>query len=355
MDNQGVSGIVSDYSMVIVLGLGMLLGFIYWIHNTMKKNPNLTFGDIVNAKIVTEKVSIFILGCFLINFSEALMAASIHPVGQVPPNALARIVGHMIIAMAGITSGLSMPDLFRALISPKTKNRGGALFLFILSFVGTFGFPYANLVIISSGLKEMQLMNIFIYSLVPWNNMVDYYSSVGLPATFAPLEHMSYVMLTSIIMTIAHYFLVIFDGTHMIYSDKTTLNIKFDQKDGKKDTKDDDKSSKKESYDPIPRLIQRYFNNTVEESVEKHWATKAHSIHDTMNMSDKSRLSSSISSIIYKIKDFDKRSGSMSSKDKSSGKIELRKEIFELFKASTNQGKGFGITLPKIDLDKGND
>jgi len=346
--NSNVTGVVNDHSIIIILGLAVVIGLIYWIHITMKKNPDMTFGDIVNAKIVTERVSIFIITCFIINITEAIMAASITPIGETAPNPLSRIMSHMIIAIAGITSGLSVPDLFRATIAKDSKHRGYAFILFIFAFIGTFGFPYGNLILIAGGLKEYQLLNIYIYGLFPWNDMAAYYASVGLPVNFSPIEHMSYVLVTSTFMTFAHYFLVLFDGIHMIYHNKTVLNIKLENKgkDGKDDKSKD--STKPKDFDPITKLIKRYFNTGDSTSEVTNWITNAHRVHDNMDTGDKARLSSNIAAIVSEMEKLDRDIANLDKEEKSAKKLEFRNKIKSFFRESTKNGKGFGLTLPNV-------
>ena len=352
MDNQDVQGVVSSYSTIIMLGLAMLLGVIWWSRTLLKKNPDLTFGDIVNNLFLREKVSVFIITCFIINFAEALMAASITPSGEVQVNPLARILSHMVIAIAAITCGLMLPTFFADLFAKENKKRLATAFIFMMAVFGTIALPYINVLLIANGLKQTQLLNLYILDLNPMNDMPSYYQSIGLSPMFSPSGAMQYPMITSIYVTFAHYFLVVLDGAFIIYNKKES---KPDAKkpDGNKDTnKDADKD--KDTKDPISKLIKRYSNGSLEADEEKSKITTAHAIHNGLETSAKVRLSSNIAAMMEKVNAFDATSHSLSAEEKKTKKQDLRKAIFKFFAASTKHGEGFGITLPRIDFESGN-
>ena len=348
MDNQDVQGVVTSYSTIIMLGLAMLLGVIWWARTLIKKNPELTFGDIVNNLFLREKVSVFIITCFIINFAEALMAASITPSGEVQVNPLARILSHMVIAIAAITCGLMLPTFFADLFAKESKKRAATLFIFIMAVFGTIALPYINVLLIANGLKQTQLLSLYILDLNPFNDMSSYYQSIGLSPMFSPSGAMQYPMITSIYVTFAHYFLVVLDGAFIIYNKKEDKKEDKDKDKGDKDKdKDKDKNSK-DSKDPITKLVKRYSNGSLAEDVEKSKITAAHSIHNALETGAKARLSSNIAAMVEKIEEFDRTSHKLPADAKKAEKIELRKKIYNLFAASTRNGEGFGLTLPKI-------
>lgn len=347
-----VQGVVNSYSIIIILGLAILLGAIWWGRSLVKKNPDLTFGDVVNAMFYREKVSIFIITLFIINFAEALFAASITPKGEIPVNPLARIVSHMIIAIVAITCGLMLPAIFKQVFAKENKRRGAAISILILAIFGTFALPYMNLTLIASGLKQIPIVTLYMYSLNPFNSMPAYYTSIGLAPSFSPLQALEYPMVVTIFMTFSHYFVVLLDGMFIIYHERE--KIKDSDKDSDKDKdKDKDKNKNKNNrrdVDPITKLIDRYSNGSLSKEVEKQWVDKCHDVHDKLNGNDKSSLSSNIVSYINEIEEFESKAGSMSKEDRADKKKEIRLKIFEFVKTSPKYGKGFGLTLPRIDM-----
>lgn len=346
MGNMNVQGVVNSYSIIIILGLAILLGAIWWGKSLVKKNPDVTFGDIVNAMFYREKVTIFLITLGCINFAEALFAASITPKGEIPVNPLARIVSHMIIAIVAITCGLMLPTIFKQVFAKENKRRGAAISILVLAVFGTFALPYMNLILIASGLKQIPIINLYMYSLNPFNSMPAYYKSIGLSPVFSPLQALEYPMVVTVFMTFSHYFVVLLDGMFIIY------NEKIDKKEGNKEgNKDKDKQdNKRGTTDPISKLIQRYFNGTVNKDVEKHWIDKCHDIHDKLSDSHKSNLSSEIISYVSDIEKFDIEAKSMDTDERAEAKKALRIKIMEFVKTTPKYGKGFGLTLPKIDM-----
>jgi hypothetical protein len=218
-----------------------------------------------------------------------------------------------------------------------------------MAVFGTIALPYINVLLIANGLKQTQLLNLYILDLNPMNNMPSYYQSIGLSPMFSPSGAMQYPMLTSIYVTFAHYFLVVLDGAFIIYNKKDP-KPKDTKESNTKSTSNDIKPEK----DPIAKLIKRYSNGSLDPEVEKSKITTAHSIHNNLETSSKTRLSSNIAAQMEKINSFDETSQTMSSDEKKKAKLALRKDIYRFFAASTKHGEGFGITLPKIDFEEGN-
>lgn len=349
MDNQDVQTVVNSYSMIIILSLAMVIALIWWASATMKKHPEMTFGDMMNAMLIKQKLSIFIISVILLNISEAIMAASITPLGETPINPLARLLSHSMVALVSILCGLKMPTSFKEIFNSE-KRIAVSVFIFILTVVGTFTLPYINVYLIASGLKQMQLLNLYTLSLNPLNNMPAYYQSIGLPAQFSPLGAMQYPMVVSVAIYYVHVFLVVLDGAYIIHNKPKPKTIEV--KDGKKSDTDKKPESEK-SQDPIRKLINRYSNNNLAQDVVDSKIKQAHAIHDGLNAVNKSKLSSNIASMMNKVEQFDRDSSNLSSDEKKEAKLKLRKEIRDFFAQSTKDGAGFGITLPKAG-DLGN-
>ncbi len=337
---------IFQYGMVILLGLGIIIGLLIWVSKIIKKNPGSTFGDIANAMFMREKLSIFIITCVLINFGEALMAASITPEGEVAVNPLARIISHMIIAIAGISCGLSLPTSFFNLFEKETKYRAWHVIMFIGAVFGTFYLPYVNLMLIANGLKETLLLQLFIMDRFPWNDMVPVFKQLGQKPHFSPWNNMSYPMATSVAVTGVHFFLVVLDGCHIVLKNKVDALKSKDEK--KKEEKGG--SSYKDAGDPITRMFKYLSNGVYNTAEEEKYVRLAHRAHDGMGQQAKSKVSSKNASMIDSINRYDKEFSKYSAKEAEEKKTDLRKSIMDFMQDSISDGKGYGLTLPKIDF-----
>lgn len=352
--NPQVQQFMNGYLGIVILGLMIIIAVIWWIKTLLKNNPNMTIGDLLNVMFMREKLSIFILGAIFLNLVEGFTAASITPIGEAAANPLARILSHTIISIAGITCGLALPSTFFILFE-KPKFWAWHFLIFIGSLFGTFYLPWVNLSLIANGLKQTQVLHLYVMDLFPWNNMQNVYARLRLqgikvPINFNPIDAMPYILAVAVKVTWVHYFLTNLDGAHLILKNKMDAAAKKDNKDDKKNPVDYAKDYVKD--DPIKALIKFYSNGSLTTKEEETYIRLAHQSHDSMETRAKAAVSSKNATYIDMIKSFEKDYKNSSAEDKKKRKIEIREDIRTFFGASKQKGEGYGLTLAKVDMNK---
>lgn len=346
--NDNLQGYVANYSFVMIIGSVLLIALFWFSRKALEKNPNMTFGDVINKIFVREKVSIFLIALGIINLTEGIMAASITPLGEVPVNPLARVLSHLMISIVSIVFGINTSIIAHKIFKPKAEKRALGFALFLGYLLASILLPYANLALIANGLKQTAFLNYFILGLNPFNNMAEYYYSLGLGYAYSPWDNMQYVLAVSITLTGVHYFLTFLDGMHTVYDSKFELGIFIKNKNGEKGTdKEKEKGGTKSPKEPISDLLNFYYYNTTnDKKAITALIDKSHDIHDAMNATNKSLISAAVQNLASKSRTV-LADASSSKADKKANIIGVHTEIEILWKGSIKDGKGFGMTLPK--------
>lgn len=334
------------YVMTMMLGLLMILAIGFWIFSLYKKNPEMTLGEILNKIFLRQKISVFVLTLIFINIAEAIWAASITPVGEIQINPLARIMTHGSVSLVAITCGIYLPSAIRTMLMVKGKEFAQMFVVFIGVFIGAMGLPYLNALLISGGLKETH----HLAKILNGNFTVGF-------------MHMSYAMQATVVALIAHYFFVMLDGIMILVSgDEGTLsavNQGIFSKANKSKASDIDKkitergekataSTALESLvgEGIPFLLTRYKFNTDGELSNK--ISQANKVIDGMPDKAKIALAQRVAKLVNDIKSFDKykKDKNLPLEERKEKNKEFRRNIADLFRASTKGGHGLGMTLP---------
>lgn len=334
-----------SYVITMVLGLLVLIGlgaWFFWIH---KKNPEMTFGEIMNKLILRQKISVFFVTLILINVAEAIWAASITPKGEVPINALARLLTHGTVSLVAIVCGIYVPSGVRSLIKVDKKRIPALSAALIIVLLGALGLPYLNAVLISGGLKETHHLARILHG--------DFTGG---------FIRMSYAMQATVIALISHYFFVLLDGVMIVVSDDEGLKRAVDQgiftassnKKIDEINKNINKKGESEkrnitdilSEEGIPYLLNRYkFNTTVELQAKINQANK---IVDSLKDKEKMALAQRVAKLKSDIEEWDKykKDNDLPEDERKAKNKKFRSSIFDLFRSSTKGGHGFGMTLP---------
>lgn len=328
---QGPAVIEANNGPTMWIGLGFLAITLGWVVWMKYQSPDDTLGDIFGKLLFREKFTIFLGLTFLINIGEGVMAASIHPVGQMPVNELARILTHLSISLVSIVSAMwAARLLFDVFTAPKDEERSKYWLRWCAFGITTFAavfLPYLNLIIISGGLQETHHLQ----ALLRGEGAVAY-------------NNMSYVMQASCGASVAHYLLITIDAIYTLYVDQggdTTLNV---------NERINNRSRKEQQEaldnfeDHVRYLLVRYSykNNKLANKI-----STAKNKYDAMGKTaHKVSLAFKCAELVVQIKKWDsEQAHKLSGDEKKAAKKRFLKKIFELFKASPNGGKGFGMQL----------
>jgi uncharacterized protein YxeA len=364
---------------ILLLGLGTLLAFGVWAWYLVKRE-NKPFGEIFNIMLVHQNESILVGLTLLIFFAEAVLAATVHPPGEIPPPPFARFVSHLAISVAGITANVTLMKQFARIFEPNIDavSRTARVVLTFSLFIMAAGIPIVNCMLISAGLGQDLKFNLFV---MDWNPFVseEYYRAEilrfgGDPTTYRPWAAMSYAMKTTVAMTLIHvnvgfvmglYNLASQDRRQLVFSNPYAKEEKKEAKDDKKKESDEDKRKRREeqqAYDEMPaeeRHREEATNNIVyllrrmrydKEKDVKHLAdlaTKA--LYSIKLPADRVKMAARIAALRTECATFDAKKKSMSEDDKANGAAKLRKKIRNLFESSPSatkfEEKGLGVTL----------
>lgn len=338
---------------IMLMGLAAIAGLGFAWYFIKKKNPDMTSGDLINLLLLREKMTIFVFAMILVNIAEAIFAASIAPVGELPPNPLARMLIHATVAVSGIVCNLYFPSLMVVASEEKDKKRKRDLWLTVLFLLGgSFFFPVMNLTIIAKGLGEVDKL--------AW--MWRIWSPYG---GFAAFKQMSYAMAASVSAMFAHFFLAFLDAwfirisphKSMMDAARKSVGIVVDSnKSGqtKKGSPTDDKINERaekkdeESLKAFPDAIKYalsrygYSGNDLDKKI-KEATTKFDSILDAKK---KSEVATSFSRLVTDISTWDAGpKQTASEEDKLKKNEEFKQRIYTLFAGKQSSGQGLGINL----------
>lgn len=229
MQQQG-----ADFANLLISGTVVILfiGFIWYLIRKANQNK-LTVGQHLNRIFMREESTILIMLIGGMNIMEALVAASIHPQGGSQVNPVARFAMHLMFGLAGAFCAINAPkkimeffkdwDYFFKVVdakNPKNNRNAKPMIPLIDIILGlgllsvSIGLPYANVLIMATGLGEANIFHIACLQLQPWFNN----AKIGIAdSAYSASEHMSMIMLASFVALIAHVIIAILDGFYALY------------------------------------------------------------------------------------------------------------------------------------------
>ena len=336
-----------------LIGLGFIVALILGLIWLKKKNPEFTIGEIINHILLREKISFFVLGTVFINFAEAIFAASINPPGEMSINPTARFITHAVIAVISIVlflSAIASISRIRKIEGPKFS----AILTSIVWFIGAITLPYFNLILIASGLKELNNLG---YALQ--GNIIE------------GMAHMSYAMNASLVLTGSHFILMAMDAASVLQGDHkidlmalTGMGVKtkaHNKGEGtsdidKKVTKKGEEEKKKKENTPenmITWLINAYRINNAKHRQEK--IDDAIKKKDSLGDKERAKLSAGLYDLKQEVlalqDDKIKAEDNKLSEEDKSFNAEINTKIYNkirnFWKGSHSKGEGFGTELPR--------
>lgn len=282
------------------------------------------------------------------------MAASILSLGHqaYQLNFAARFVGHMSLALLSLLGAVSLTKGFRSLgelfMSPLKDNfyfRGFILrtFRVILAVGFAFGLPVFNMLLIANGLHETPAIRLlwadsfgtkerYIYLLAKHGKTIEY----------EPWDGISYPMAATIVITIAHILIILWDAA--IVGDKKpvprstpgTPPVPGTTPAGTTPTGSPRGSAG--VYEDTLNTILEFYGLDENQRVAK----VAMAINNTARLSDPLKLE--LANVVYQLVE---RVTKHATGGTAAERTALLKDIDALFRASSSNGKGFGMGLPR--------
>lgn len=353
---------------IILFGILTLIGIGWWLYSLTKKYPKMKLGAIITMIMVEHNETVFIMLSILIGVAEATMAASIHPVGQAPPNPFARFMTHFATQLAAMGAGLV---LFRD-IAQIFRKGGWTILTRLLTAAAVgllaLGLPVANMYIISNGLRETAALQLFWASWNPFISDAAYDAAVlsqGFTLPYSSWDGLSYVMCATCMLTLTGLVVIFIEGLRCLDPDnairyrkmfeKVTEDDGKDEKDEKGDKGDKKKKPEGEDTEEVKKvtdnlryLLLRFGYHG--EDLRKMVANSASKV-DTIQGKLKAKFATRISNLVIKCEDFDLQKEAFAEKERNTKNALIDAEIRTLFESSPKEEnmdkRGFGIKLRK--------
>lgn len=325
----------------------VLAGVIWMLIRLGKSNPDKRLGDLINFVFLRDKVTFNVLGMIFVNVAEAFMAASISPPGEIPINPLARFMGHLVVAIVGISLALSgMAALAKVKLAK--DNRFNLWIKAITTVVLALMVPYLNAMLIAAGLKEINNFAHFVHGDIT-----------------GAMMHSSYAMNATMIMTLMHYIFFGVDAVGILSSgDQGGLGrdiLKSFGAKAKGEGSDIDKTitdrGEKERKSDIRSLVTTILTAYRIQGNADRTNLIARSIEAVDKMSDRDRasLTSKLVDLDTKIANWSRDKKGKTEDERSILNAKIYNAIYDIWKNSTNGGHGFGFKLPeKQSMKSGN-
>jgi hypothetical protein len=309
-------------------------------------------GDMINLMLMRDASSSTVITLALINFGEALWAASIHPEGEVETNFLARFIMHSTVNFVGMTAGIravgTIP-LIKLSADPAKKRKlktyfAGSIALCLIT-------PYLTGLNISVGLGEVYT---YTAAFQIWRGIfVD------------ALSAMSYGMASTTLGILFHYLILLYDLGHIYIMDADKVNTAIGHKEQENvsvptptstttneniNKRGDEQKRKVSIEETIKHILVTYrFNNKpLEEEKVKSSIEIALKLEDIAGVT----LARNLVNLQSKINDLIKSKKDKNDTEKEAIQEQIRTVIRDMWSKSTSNGEGFGTALPKVGKTK---
>lgn len=353
-------------SVALILGLITLSGIGWWMYKLKKNNPDMKLGELLASWAVDETETIMMTVVLAMFLFSAILAATLQPPGENPPNVLARLGIHLVISFAGMACTLTAVRDAATVFKKDIDNiqRVFSIFIFILVTGISMGVPLLNLILIAAGLGEDLRVQLF---LIDWLRSENTYqialANAGLSKDFNSWNAMSYLLKAEAVATIIHYLLTILEAFRNI-ADPARRKMLLDRKSGfgiksedKEKDKEKEEKKEKKSSDPVPMPAEERQINAAQDNIkfllirfkyEGDELTKqiknAWERLDKMDDNFKFKLGARIATAVTKLKTYDK-----SSEKSSKEYADIMKSIRKLFEGKLSESdpdkRGLGISL----------
>lgn len=354
--------------------IAMLGGYFYYLK---KRYPELTIGETVTMLTVKDSETLFILIIMVLNFAEAMMAASIHPQNQDAPNPIARFLAHTIIQVISAIGGIIIWRDALMLFQPGTlATKIVRFFKVCMAFVMLVIIPIINLFVIANGLLETTQLSLFFKSFILSDAEIDAIAgSFGLPVPYSSWAALSYIMTASLTVTFVHMIVIGYEGLAVIDPSnakrreeiiREIKGSKADDKKGDKDKKEDKDKDKKSPEDKKQENVAElqsnidWFLNRIEDPKDKRNAHKTEILGKLDKSEDdlKFDIARAFASTRKTVEETEKRQG-MSKEDAKHASNKALMALVDRLSAKPSETdvkkRGLGLVLTKKHIaDVGN-
>jgi len=215
----------------LVGSLLVVVALVFLLYNENKKinESGLNTGDYINEVLLEGHAKWVLFFITLVSAAEALLAASIHPVGQPTVNTIARFTTHFAVNLGGSLMNImvahkisELVQSFDFLLDKKKANDPRHYMLLVFRLVAVFWvffaayyIPYLNYLTIAQGLGQFQMARWAVtefLSPITGTDLSLVYQAYGYPPDFNPLEHLDYLMFASLGAMLTHYILGLYDS-----------------------------------------------------------------------------------------------------------------------------------------------
>lgn len=353
-------------SVALILGLMVLTIIGYGMYRLQKKNPNMKLGELLATQAVDDFETITMGGVIAAFLFSAVLAATLQPPGEAPPNVLARLGVHTTISFIGAACTLTA---VRDAVTPFKKDIDGlqrffSSLVFLFVFTVSMGVPVLNLILIAAGLDEDIRIQLFLIDWLRSEETFQYaLASYGLSKDYNTWNGMSYLLKSEVGITVLHYLLTLIEAFRNVAdperrkvllerkssfgianeNDKSSKdkNEKSKEKDDKSDAMEGEKRSVAAAKDNIKYLLIRfkYESDALNNQIKNAWTRL-----DEMDDSFKFKMAARLGNIVTKFKTYD--SSPNKNKDDERKLLKLAREFFEGKLSETNPDKkGLGLTI----------
>lgn len=206
----------------LLAGLGVLALVFFGIRAMRKKYPGQDYGQLIATHAVDKNEQYFILFIILIYIAEALVASTVHAPNEGAPNPLARTISHIAINLIGTFAQITLVRDF-AVLFLKMPKKERAIKIIVALFVAMIAMivPYANLLLISSGMGQYQDFLLWTAHMLPWTTTDKWQNALialDLPANYNPFAQFQTQLKTTVFLTVLDYLITILEGARNISS-----------------------------------------------------------------------------------------------------------------------------------------
>lgn len=367
-------------TVILLLGLGSLITFGLWAWYITKREKK-DFGEIMSILAANKSESIFVGIVILIFFSEAVLAASVHPPGEMPPPPLARFLSHLSISIVGTVASVAFVKEIASIFEKGLDAASIVVRIFIVAGIAilALGVPLGNAMLIAAGLGEDMKFYLFCMDYLTLGvDDTDFYLIVakyGGNSSYQSWGAMSYVMKTTIFLTMSHILISIIEGLRNVSSKQRRSLLFAPAKSEEGDDKD--KKKKKEEKTPEQKRKERKERDedyemtkgeerTVDEleenlefllgrmkyekgeKMDNMVDTASKALYSIKRAEDRVRFCGKIATIVADCKTTDKDK-SLSEEEKKNKKHKQRTKIRALFEGAPDapklEDRGLGCTL----------
>lgn len=210
---------------VIALVISLLVAGVLYFESKKKK---LELGVLIQHYLAFYSVSITMALVLLIAVTEGGWAGSIVPEGEIPVNPVFRTIGHVTLQLFSVMCAIvfvrDWKTFFKTFLDirkdwPGVINK--ILFRFASLFIMGYGalyIPWWNLMLIANGLNEIEQLELYWASMIPYPlgySTAEYMvllASKGLPRDYNAFQEMSYSMAASTVLYHVHIVLILLEG-----------------------------------------------------------------------------------------------------------------------------------------------